>query len=275
MPFKITILTSDKRDHDRNYTNPVPEFGTAPAALLQGFAQLSQVEVHVVSCVQQPVISPERIAPNIFYHSLLVPKLGWLRTGYQGCIRAARCKLRQIQPDIVHGQGTERDCALSAVFSGFPNVVLINRFSASASEIVSAALQDHKRALIIGERSWGKGSVQNVIELDGGSSALKLTTAQYLRPSGRNIHKFPGAKDDEEWGVTPEKENILDFTTKEIQDYMEYRRQRDVITNNGPPKSDFVDRQLNAAVSYLKAQLTGEKKPDEKKPADEKKADAK
>ena len=85
-------------------------------------------------------------------------------------------------------------------------VVLINRFSASASEILSACLQDHDRATIIGERSWGKGSVQNVIPLDDDKSALKLTTASYHRPSGKNIHKFPGAKKDDEWGVMPAEE---------------------------------------------------------------------
>jgi glycosyltransferase involved in cell wall biosynthesis len=125
-PLRIAILTTDKRDHDRDYADPVPGFGTAPAALLQGFAQLPEVEIHVVACVHEPVITPEKIAPNIFYHSLLVPKLGWLRTGYQGCIRAARKKLREINPDLVHGQGTERDCALGAVFSGFPNVLTIH-----------------------------------------------------------------------------------------------------------------------------------------------------
>ena len=52
--------------------------------------------------------SPEKIAPNIFYHSLLVPKIGWLRTGYQGCIRAVRKKLQEIQPDIVHSQGDRK-----------------------------------------------------------------------------------------------------------------------------------------------------------------------
>jgi glycosyltransferase involved in cell wall biosynthesis len=76
--------------------------------------------------LQQTVNSPEKIAPNIFYHGLRVPKIGWMRTGYQGCIRAVRKKLKEIQPDIVHGQGTERDCAISAVLSGFPNVLTIH-----------------------------------------------------------------------------------------------------------------------------------------------------
>lgn len=124
--MKIALLTTDNREHDRDYVAPDPRFGTAPEALLQGFARMPEVEVHVVSCVQKPVKSPPQIAPNIFYHSLLVPKIGWLRTGYQGCLRAVRKKLREIRPGIVHGQGTERDCALSAVFSGFPNVVTIH-----------------------------------------------------------------------------------------------------------------------------------------------------
>ena len=70
--------------------------------------------------------APEKLSANIFFHSLHVPKIGWLRTGYAGCIRAVRRKLRELQPDIVHGQGTERDCAISAVFSGYPNVVTIH-----------------------------------------------------------------------------------------------------------------------------------------------------
>ncbi len=150
-------------------------------------------------------------------------------------------------------------------FSGFPMAVLINRGSASASEIVSAALQDHKRAVIVGERSWGKGSVQNVIELEGGSSALKLTTAQYLRPSGRNIHKFPGAKDDEEWGVGPDPDHKLELSLKELQEYSDYRRQRDIIGGN-PAKSEFKDRQLDHALAYLKSELAGQKKEAAKTP---------
>lgn len=124
--MKIALLTTDSREHYGDYANPRPYFGTAPEALLAGFASLPDLEVHVISCLQQPVSSPEKIGPNIFYHGLVVPKAGWLRTGYQGCIRATRRKLREIQPDIVHGQGTERNCAISAVFSGFPNVVTIH-----------------------------------------------------------------------------------------------------------------------------------------------------
>ena len=81
--------------------------------------------------------------------------------------------------------------------------VLVNQYSASASEIVAAALQDHNRAVVIGERSYGKGSVQNVILMENDTSALKLTTASYWRPSGKNIHRFPDSKDTDEWGVKP------------------------------------------------------------------------
>ena len=123
----IVQLTSDNRESFREYHKPIPWFGTAPDALLQGFAALPQdAEVHVVSCIQQPVSSPAKLADNIWFHSLHVPKLGWMRTGYQGCVRAVRRKLKELRPDIVHGQGTERDCAISAVFSGFPNVLTVH-----------------------------------------------------------------------------------------------------------------------------------------------------
>jgi glycosyltransferase involved in cell wall biosynthesis len=125
--MRIAILTGDNREAYKDYSHPTPYFGTAPEALLQGFTALGQeVEVHVVSCLQEPAPSPEKIADNIWYHGLHVPKFGWLRTAYQGCVRATRKKLQEIRPDIVHGQGMERDCSLAAIFSGFPNVLTIH-----------------------------------------------------------------------------------------------------------------------------------------------------
>ena len=126
-PLKIAMVLPDNRDEFRRYADPLPHFGTAPAALLDGFTQLTgECEIHVVNCVQKPVAIPEKIGPNIFYHTEIVPKWGWLRCAYLGCLHSVRRQLRRIQPDIVHGQGTERYGALTAALSGFPNVLTIH-----------------------------------------------------------------------------------------------------------------------------------------------------
>ena len=153
-------------------------------------------------------------------------------------------------------------------FAGFPMAVIVNRVSASASEIVSACLQDQKRAIVVGERSWGKGSVQNVIDLEEGRSALKLTTAGYFRPSGRNIHRFPESTPEDEWGVSPDEGYRVRFTRNEFGEWREARRDGDVIREGdqaGTSKSDFVDRQLKKAMDYVAGKITGtDAKPESK-----------
>ena len=81
---------------------------------------------------------PQKLSENTWFHLCHAPKIGWLRTGYQGCIRAVRRKVRELEPDIVHGQGTERDCAISAVFSGFPNVVTIHGNMTAVAQTMKA-----------------------------------------------------------------------------------------------------------------------------------------
>lgn len=133
-------------------------------------------------------------------------------------------------------------------YADIPIAVLINRYSASASEITSAALQDHNRAIVIGTRSWGKGSVQNVIDLEGGDSALKLTTASYFRPSGKNIHRFSGAKEEDEWGVKPNDGFDVEMTPQQMIQLQEEQRSKYLRKETN---KDFVDPQLEKAVEYL------------------------
>jgi carboxyl-terminal processing protease len=150
----------------------------------------------------------------------------------------------------------------------YPVAVIVNRYSASASEIVAAALQDHNRAVVIGERTYGKGSVQNIIEMENRTSALKLTTASYWRPNGKNIHRFPESKETDDWGVKPTEGFEVKLTDEERLEYMLNRSERDVLQGkNGTPtpkpkldkegkeKKPFQDRVLDKALEYIRGEL--------------------
>jgi carboxyl-terminal processing protease len=157
--------------------------------------------------------------------------------------------------------------------------ILINGGSASAAEIVAACLQDHKRAAIVGQRSYGKGSVQNIIDLEDGNSVLKLTVAAYLRPSGKNIHRFKDSKESDDWGVSPDKGLEVKFTPEDEEERIHQRNLRDaVVTTPGKPneekpkdetpkdeskeksaKKPFVDRQLEKALEVVKKKLSDDK----------------
>ncbi|HWP40998.1 MAG TPA: S41 family peptidase, partial [Tepidisphaeraceae bacterium] len=147
-----------------------------------------------------------------------------------------------------------------------PVVVLVNQFSASASEIVSGALQDQKRALVVGERTFGKGSVQMLFPLANRSAALKLTTSHYYLPSGRNIHKEDNAQT---WGVEPDL--VVEMTTDQMRAAQQARQELEVLydsrsaqqtASTGPAtqtSKDLLaaDAQLSAAVLLLRLQLAG------------------
>ena len=121
--------------------------------------------------------------------------------------------------EIVSTKGRDKrniarfDASKGDLTNGKPLVILINEGSASASEIVAGALQDHKRAIILGAQSYGKGSVQTIFPLND-KSAIRMTTALYYTPSGDSIHKV---------GVTPDIEVKSDFSNEnEIDKQLEY-----------------------------------------------------
>ena len=183
--MRIALLTTDGREVRKDYHTPAPHFGTAPEALMQGLALLPEVEVHVLACVRARVNAPPKLAPNIFFHSLYVPRIGWLSTGYQGCIRAVRRKLKELQPDLVHGQGTERDCAISAAFSGFPNVVTIH------GNMAELARQFRER---VGSYGWLAARLENfTLSRTAGVFCNSAYTEQLVRPRTRRTWRVANA----------------------------------------------------------------------------------
>ena len=142
-----------------------------------------------------------------------------------------------------------------------PIVILINRDSASASEIVSACLQDHERAILIGETTWGKGTVQHVIPIERGMSALKLTTASYWRPSGENIDRYDiEARKTGQWGVKPNKGMAVELTDEQIFKNRQLRSFQDLrglvdpdelIQRDEDKILEIVDEPLQKAIEFL------------------------
>jgi len=139
----------------------------------------------------------------------------------------------------------------TAPYADIPLVVLVNGGSASGSEIVAGALQDHKRALILGTTTFGKASVQSVIPLPGGSG-LRLTTAKYYTPSGKLIQR------DEKTGKGGIIPNIQILVPREIAIKIR-RQQEEIYAKNKAPRSviskenQAEDISLKRAMEYLKA----------------------
>lgn len=120
-----------------------------------------------------------------------------------------------------------------AEFTDFPIAVLVDQNTASAAEIVAACLQDHHRAVVVGQRTFGKGTVQEVVELPPGCGLMKFTSSSYWRPSGLDIQRPRTASKDRTWGVSPDKGFQVELTQEESNRWQQWRQSRDVFQ---PPK---------------------------------------
>lgn len=172
-----------------------------------------------------------------------------LRANPGGLLRSATKVADEFlsQGDIVSTRGrqvprTYKRAHSRGLFLDGNLVVLVDQHSASAAEILSGALKDLKRAVIVGRRSYGKGSVQNVIPVRDDEALLKLTTAYYYLPSNRLLHRKNGAKD---WGVNPDVDVYI--TPKQMRHWIQIRRKTDLLQEFVPEllRADL-KRQYNA-----------------------------
>ncbi len=155
----------------------------------------------------------------------------------------------------------ERADARRATVTDIPIIVLVNEGAASASEIVAGAVQAYAHdgtidAIVLGERTFGKGSVQNVYFLPGNQSAMRLTTHYYLLPNGRRVHRLPGATD---WGVNPDLR--VEMLPSQVEQAINLRRDADVmpidetgqVVDTGvvrPDPNDLLNRGLDLQLQY-------------------------
>jgi carboxyl-terminal processing protease len=107
------------------------------------------------------------------------------------------------QEDVPYKTGKE------GKFTDFPILVLVNRETSGGGELIAAALQDHQRAVIAGRRTRGKASIQTVMPLAVSGCGMKLTSGVFVRPSGKNLHRFPDSKPADDWGVSPDPDREL------------------------------------------------------------------
>jgi len=145
-------------------------------------------------------------------------------------------------PTFAAAEKTDDEVAL-------PMVVLVNQYSASASEIVSGALKDQSRAKVVGERTFGKGSVQMLFPLSSRSAYLKLTTSHYYLPSGKCIHR---EENSQEWGVDPDL--TIEMTPEQMRAAIDARQDLDVLHDAAVPDApaEGKDKQIKQEAKDVK-----------------------
>jgi carboxyl-terminal processing protease len=203
--FKAEVVWGVKRDVDESWNywlDPKKKIGYARIGSLEhGVAEdLQQVLTALMDDGMEGLVLDMRWSPGGFLNEAILVARMFLK---EGMIATVKSRGQDDVPYRAQGDG---------LFSDFPLVVLVNGETSGGAELIVAALQDNKRATIVGQRTFGKASVQTMLALPLPNSGLKLTSGSFLRPNGKTLHRFPDSKYTDDWGVQPLADHRLPIT---------------------------------------------------------------
>jgi C-terminal peptidase prc len=193
----------------------------------------------------------------------LILDLRWCPGGsLKGSYRSAELFLGECTIATINYRSQPEDVFRSVndgKLTGFPIVVLVNNDTIGGGELIAAALQDHHRAVVVGQRTHGKGNVQKLLGF--GSLGLKVTSGTIVRPSGKTLHRFPDSKFSDPWGVHPDRDfRISADLGRTLRTWWEKQTFRPGSSTERLPLDDpLADPQRNAAVETLAQLLTGKR----------------
>lgn len=223
----------------------LPEKLTTPYKI--GYARILQFSEPTASELAKALDDLEQEDMNAFVLDLRNNPGGLLSSAVDVCGEFVPAGTKVLTTEGKPGSGESKPYRTLAKRKGrdrdYPLAILINHSSASGSEVVAGALQDLKRAIIVGETSFGKGSVQSILPLEGGK-AIRMTTSKYYTPSHRTIH---------ENGVVP---NIVaSLTPQEEAELGRWFRRKSLAPDERKQFRNYVDRQLTRAIDAMKGAL--------------------
>jgi carboxyl-terminal processing protease len=192
----------------------------------------------------------------------LILDLRWCPGGFLNeAVNIAKLFLKEGVVATIASRVKQEEYAVTSsdAFLQFPVVVLVNGETSGGGELIAAALQDYHRGIIAGQRSLGKGSVQYTLPLPIGNAGMKLTTGRFLRPSGKNLNRFPDSKPSDDWGVRPDAGQELPLTAdlaRQLKDWWLWQTLRPGSNTEALPLDDpEVDPQRQAALRYLRDKM--------------------
>ena len=187
--------------------------------------------------------------------------LRWCPGGYYNeAVETAELFLGEVLVSTIKTRGKEDKPSRSTAegkFHDFTVVVLVNADTSGGAELIAAAMQDHKRAIVVGQRTLGKASIQTPIPIGLEGTSFKLTNGTFVRPSGKNLHRFPEDGTSAVWGVSPDEDARLTIDLgRRLKQWWQMTSLRPASSNERLPLDDpRADPQQQAALGVLRKKM--------------------